>query len=431
MIAGRAATLGGGADIERPALWQLESGSWDNGFMNIASVLTAIEERSRQMGVVLGADGELWLSASLSRVRGSAIIDHRAQHVGLVSHNASLAEDGTVICSRTLMGGRLPAGAVAAEVVDDAGCRHQAHTANGVWILVLDQPINGAPSPVCYKDPDGQLIPPQLPANWHRSPLPEVTESCPACGNVIWDSVTAVADLSVGSIESAAPAQLLVCRACGHEDHVGTIVRLFRHTDSTAEPHASRRDMAKRFIVEPQRARLATVAFRIYAARDWPVVLAGTGTSGGTVDSVTVAHGTAADRPGPSLHVRTVLNSRYQLGEETIAQRELERWLLLDAPSVPVDGTNSQIAATWRRHERERRLRVSRAAQREILIFIDGQREPFTSLHLERRFVAVRRRREHTIVLAAIDVDPQKLVLQPLGDPVEQLAPLGPNVKEP
>ena len=57
-----------------------------------------------------------------------------------------------------VVGGLLPPGAVAAEVIDDRGTRVPAAVANGAYIVVLDQRDEGAEPIVCCRGSDGAPV---------------------------------------------------------------------------------------------------------------------------------------------------------------------------------------------------------------------------------------------------------------------------------
>jgi hypothetical protein len=61
---------------------------------------------------------------------------------------------------------------------------------------------------------------------------------------------------------------------------------------------------------------------------------------------------------------------------------------------------------------------------------IDGTREPFVMVgDLNGLWVAVRRHHDVTITIAARDIDPASLVIEPIADPSDCL--LGPEPTEP
>ena len=77
-----------------------------------------------------------------------------------------------------------------------------------------------------------------------------------------------------------------------------------------------------------------------------------------------------------------------------------------------------------------RRPYVAILEQSEQLITVDGTPEPFLTLSTPTgRWVAVRRHDDLTITVAAHDLDPTTITLEPIPDPASRL--LGPKPEEP
>lgn len=75
--------------------------------MDIADLPVLTESGDTIAAVLRDRDGQLWLTDSVNRICGTGISDYRPCHQGPAG-------------DRTLRGGRLAPGAVAAEVIDDA-----------------------------------------------------------------------------------------------------------------------------------------------------------------------------------------------------------------------------------------------------------------------------------------------------------------------
>ncbi len=272
--------------------------------MEVADVLVSLELDDGAAGVVRDREGHLWLSYSLERVSGTGLDDYQPRHQGLEG-------------DRTLIGGRLPPGAVIAEVVDDAGERHLAAAANEAWIAVLDQPIEGPSAPVCCRDRNGVPVAPPLPADWARSPVLDADEPCPACGGTLWDEVRATDDsrglsgpTTNHSMEPAPfvdyegyePTPFVVCRSCGHEESIGSMMR-FESSDDEDPAEVERRVQAmQEQLRREDRDTLGQVDFPIYAAEGWLASLSGSGRRDGGVDQITVSHGA---RTSPAPHCKS------------------------------------------------------------------------------------------------------------------------------
>jgi hypothetical protein len=81
-------------------------------------------------------------------------------------------------------------------------------------------------------------------------------------------------------------------------------------------------------------------------------------------------------------------------------------------------------SATSRLHARDREVRANVLAvtRSEALITIDGSSQPFLMLGTPTgRWVAVRRHQDLTFTVAARDVDPATIALEPIPDPAVRL----------
>jgi hypothetical protein len=92
---------------------------------------------------------------------------------------------------RSAEGGLLPPNAVNAEVVDRAGRRHRATSANGAWVIVLDEPTIGDARPVRFVDVKGNTARRPVPDGWGREGQADYHEPCPACGFRAWERIRA------------------------------------------------------------------------------------------------------------------------------------------------------------------------------------------------------------------------------------------------
>lgn len=188
----------------------------NKGIMDAMTVLVSLEQSGETVGILRGSDGRMWLSGSIERVAGPELDDRRAAWLGLDAN-------------RTLVGGRLPPGAVSAEVVDDTGECHVAATENGAYVAILDEPSRGQRYPVCCRGADGAPVAPTLPLGWTRTAVSDAAETCPACGALAWDEVRPTDDsrgargTPDGGFE---PTPRVVCRTCGHEESVGAWARM-------------------------------------------------------------------------------------------------------------------------------------------------------------------------------------------------------------
>ncbi len=95
-------------------------------------------------------------------------------------------------------------------------------------------------------------------------------------------------------------------------------------------------------------------------------------------------------------------------------------------PSSASELSDAATTLSFRAADRRRRAATLAAARSETQIVIDGTAHPFTTLTTPRgRWVAVRRHHNLTITIAARDLEPGALVLEPLANPTASL--LGPQ----
>jgi hypothetical protein len=165
----------------------------------LTDVLVAVDHAAGTAAIVRDSHGALWLS---ERVGEGATALRGYQ---------PLAEPLTA--ETMVQGGRLPANASGAEVVDDAGRRWAAATGGGAWLVVVEQPIgSGLALPMRYLDDAGETVARPMPLQWLRTPVLDASEPCPACAGTGWDHVRPRDVEAPGSV---------VCRECGHEEAIG------------------------------------------------------------------------------------------------------------------------------------------------------------------------------------------------------------------
>jgi hypothetical protein len=150
--------------------------------------------------------------------------------------------------------------------------------------------------------------------------------------------------------------------------------------------------------------------------------MSGSGASDDVVDSVTVQHGTRADRPGPTLRIKTAQNDRHHDSEYAQARAELDHWLHSKGSDLPTDRTDASLIVAWRQHDRKRRQRAAAAARGEVQLRVDGELETFCYLRSDDYWVAVHQRTSQTLTIAAQHVGPASLDLRPLRDPIAELS---------
>jgi hypothetical protein len=336
---------------------------------------------------------KLWLTGDLDRGGGTGLTDYGPAVEG--------------IGDRTVQGGELPPGAVAAEVVDDAGVRHDAAVANGAWVVVLDQAVRGEDPVVRFADTNGKTIARPLPAKWPRSPVDDAPEPCPACGASEWDEVRPRDD-SRGSRSTDGgwePTPIVVCRACGHEERIG----VFYAAEGDPAGAAAAWEAEQR---EQERAAIRGLSIPAYAAHGWPARLGSWGGTDDETDSVTVQHGEHSD----DLSVQTEREDCEPESERVLAR------LALHSALADVDGgwpERSEAGLTIWMATAERNLRrVAATASVEILALeVDGERRDFHLARAGTRWAAVRRHAGLVVTVTADGVSPSEIALITVADP--------------
>lgn len=373
--------------------------------MGARTVLVTIENAGATAGVVRDAEW-IWLTDALEHGAGTALDDHTPRVIGL-------SED------RTLQGGLLPARAVTAQVTDDAGVRRPAAAANGAWVIVLDQPCEGHISPVCFRDADGAIVSPELPADWARSAVPDADEPCPACGGRRWDEVRAPDGRRGTHGPDMRPTPFVVCRACGHEHSVGVF-----HVSIGAEPAPDERarmiDAADAELQRQARAALGELRFDVYAARGWSGRIGGWGTSDDVLSSVTVDHGAPPHEPGPSLCVQTEHEPIAYESEIARARSTLFGALSEELGESP-ERSDAGLAIWLYADERRRLRRAARAISDDHTLLVDGEPLRFATVAAGERWVAVARHGDLVITVATRAVDADAIELVAVADPLQAL----------
>jgi hypothetical protein len=179
---------------------------------------------------------------------------------------------------------------------------------------------------------------------------------------------------------------------------------------------------------------LMGVTFPIYAAEGWPARINGQGSQGDDLTHLRIAHAeTLPDSmfvQRPRIEITTSIDP-HQPGELAVARDAFASGIEADANRQPADGLSDAALTLWFRAARRRRVAGSHEAPTsETKIAIDGVREPFLTVGTPNaRWVAVRRRHDVTITIAAREVDPASLIIAPIADPTARL--LGPEPDEP
>jgi hypothetical protein len=344
---------------------------------------------------------------------------------------------------RMLFGGLLPPGAVSVEAVEATGVRKAAAVGGGAYAVIFEDREHGEPA-LGYRDAAGAFVRRPMPAEYPHQPVSDAQEPCPVCGAIQYEEYFPTEDWRGGrgrkGSDSFVPSPLIVCRVCGHQERVGGIMRLGQ-SDSADEDPAAREARMARIRAEQAVQRwyankmtLMGVTFPIYAAEGWPARINGSGSRGDDLTSLSVAHAeTLPDSmfvQRPRIEVTTSIDP-YRRGELAVARDAFASVIEADANRRPTDGLSDAALTLWFRAARRQRVAGSHEAPvSETEITIDGSREPFVTVGTPNaQWVAVRRHRDLTITIAAHEIDPASLIIEPIANPATRL--LGPEPEEP
>ena len=384
-------------------------------------------------GIVRRDDGEIVLTHDVTLDRGQPLQPwDRYQPIRI-----GLSDE------RMLFGGLLPPGAVSVEAVEATGVRKFVAVSEGAYAVIFadgqpDEPALG------YRDATGAFVHRPMPAKYPHRAVSDAEEPCPVCGEVQYDEYFPTEEWRGGrgrkGTDTFVPSPLVVCRVCGHQEHSGVIYRYGQAEDAGEDKPAREARMAR---IRAEQAvqrwyankiTLMAVTFPIYAADGWPGRINGSGAHGDDLTHLTIAHSdTLPDSmfvERPRIEVTTSIDP-YQPGELAIARNAFASGIQADANRQPADDLSDAALTLWFRAASRRRVAGSHDAPvSETEITIDGAREPFLTVGAPNtHWVGVRRHHDVTITIAAREIDPASLVIEPIADPTARL--LGPKPDEP
>ncbi|HXD67677.1 MAG TPA: hypothetical protein VNV17_23830, partial [Solirubrobacteraceae bacterium] len=343
---------------------------------------------------------------------------------------------------RSLVAGMLAPGAVGAEVVDDRGDRFSAVLGGGAYAAVLEQPNDGHDPVVCCRDASGMAVRRPLPAVYLSTPIEDADVPCPACAAIDYEECVPT-ELwrggRPGPDGTVIPNPIVVCRQCGYEEREGTFFAVVGSSEDD-EDEAVREARVARTREHARVGRwlsntmmLGTLTFPVYAAQGWPTVLGGSGSHGDRLTSLTINHYDTPDADPFSgdrsrLEITTSREDSPANDKLHQARRTLHGWLQNDddARSSWPQASHAAVTLWLAARDRAARGKTLDAVRSEQLISIDGTPAPFLTLTAATgHWVAIRHHNDLIITIAASDLDPTLITLEPIPDPAARL--LGPK----
>jgi hypothetical protein len=334
-------------------------------------------------GIIRGDDGEIALTHDVTQGGGQPVQpwdSYRPIRLGL-------GDD------RTLFGGLLPPGAVSVEAVEATGELKAAVVGGGTYAVIFEDGEHGEPA-LGYRDAAGAFVHRPMPAEYPHQPINDAEEPCPVCGAVEYEQYFATEEWRAGrgrkGTDSFEALPLIVCRVCGHQEHVGAISRYGREDntdeDETARAARMARQRAEQAVQRwySDKMTLIGATFPIYAAEGWPARINGSSSHGNDLISLKIAH--AETLPDTMLVARprielTTSIDPHQPGELTIARDAFASQVEADASRELTDGLSDAAITLWFRANRRQRVAGSYGAPvGDTPIAIDGEPEPFVTV---------------------------------------------------
>jgi hypothetical protein len=326
--------------------------------------------------------------------------------------------------------------------VDDRGDRFAAAASGGAYAAVLEQPNDGHEPIICCRGASGSAVRRPLPDDYVSTPIGDADVPCPACGAIDYEECVPT-ELWRGGRPgpggTVIPTLIVVCRQCGHEEREGAFFAAVGPSEDDDEDEAVGEARVARTREHARVGRwlantmmFATLTFPVYAAQAWPAALGGSGSHGDRLTSLTVDHYHTPDAdPFDGDRSRLEITTSREdspVNELHQARQTLHHWLQNNdgARSSWPEASRAAITLWLAARERAARGKALDAVLSEQLISIDGTPAPFRTLTAATgHWVAIRHHNDLIITIAASDLDPTLITLEPIADPAARL--LGPK----
>ena len=305
-------------------------------------------------------------------------------------------------------------------MIDAVGDAIEAKCEGGAWIALIQGGPRFSDPPVRFETAAAEIVRPPLPKKWTWEPVPDATETCPACGAAAWERVTPTDD-SRGSRETDdgdwEPSPVVVCIRCGHEESEGSWIAVEDDEEDLDPEAATEAESALARHRQERLENLRGLMMPVYALEDppHPPALGGWGGDDQGVHSVTVRHG---DGDGLMIEIRT---ERRRFGSATDAARVALENALHDLGEWP-DVSQPALALWLRARERERRAESALAERFEVEIPVAATTVAFEGVRSGHAWAVVGTVDQLRIIVTGRQRSPDGIRLRKLDDAVTELA---------
>ena len=368
--------------------------------------LLTLDHEDGTAAVYRDGDGRHWLSSTGEG--GTELEGHEPALEGL--------EGDTVI-----VGGVVPDEATEALYRDARGEMCPATVGGGAWLARIEDHDMFAGVPVLFRDADGAIVPQALPAGATTEPIPDASETCPACGASEWERAAWTHRWDEERIEEERTA--LRCVRCGNSTGGGMT---FQASIAIADEDADDLDLDEPSLdewLEPHR-RAARNAF---VDAEFPVYGLGPSWGGSRsfggwssqsegITAMELQHGDARLARAHVEVETTVTPDDWQTDRELCVDALCAK-LFDRGPDLPIDRSDGATSLWFSARQRELRERAARAASDTVDLGVDGEPTPFYRVADGDVWAACGRVPGARILVTSVGVPPTEVELVTVTDP--------------